>query len=75
VTDRDPDARGWVTWWALQLAEDLETARALLRGEPVDPACLRPEWLARAKAARLVRLDVRAIDAFYTSLGEEPVAA
>jgi hypothetical protein len=61
----DPDRRTAVTWWAIMLSEDLATCRELLRGEYVDPDLLRPEWLARAKAARFVRLDARAIDLFY----------
>jgi hypothetical protein len=50
--------------WAVRLALDLETCRDLLNGQPVDPARLDQAWLARAKALRLVTLDVRAIDLF-----------
>jgi hypothetical protein len=58
------DERTAVTWWAIQLAKDLDACRDLLNGEPVDPARLDPKALARAKALRLVRLDFAAIDLF-----------
>jgi hypothetical protein len=50
--------------WAVRLALDVETCRDLMNGQPVDPARLDPAWLARAKALRLVTLDVRAIELF-----------
>ena len=34
-------------WRALMLAKDLETCRALLRGETVPESRLRPEWILR----------------------------
>lgn len=46
---------------ALQLAADLETARALLRGEPVDPDRVNREALEWAREARWLRM-VRPID-------------
>jgi hypothetical protein len=52
-------------WWAMQIAGDVETCAALLAGEPVDPARLRPEWLEYAAEFRLVRLDVCAIDLLH----------
>jgi hypothetical protein len=62
----DPDVRTAVTWWAIMLARDVETCRALLRGEPVEPGRLDPVWLARAKAQHLVTLDVLAVDVLPT---------
>jgi hypothetical protein len=53
------------TWWAMQLSRDVETCRALLRGEPVDPDRLYPEVLARAKARELVTLDFTAFDLLF----------
>jgi hypothetical protein len=55
---------GLICGWAGRLAVDLDAYRALLAGEPVDPARLDPKWLAVAKRYALVRLDVRAIDLF-----------
>jgi hypothetical protein len=52
-------------WWAIMLARDVDACRALLRGEPVDPARLDPDWLRTAAHFRLVRLDVRAIDLLH----------
>jgi hypothetical protein len=54
--------------WALRLARDPETFASLLRGEPVDPERLDEAWLARAKALRLVRLDVLACELFEHSI-------
>ena len=51
-------ARLKVCW---QLALDLDTCAALLRGEPVDAARLNQAELAKAKRATLVRLE-RPID-------------
>lgn len=34
-------------WRAMMLAPDIETCRALLRGESVSLDSLRPEWVAR----------------------------
>lgn len=51
-------------WWAIQLALDIDTCRALLRGEPVDPDRLDPVWLARAEAVKLVSLNICAADLF-----------
>jgi hypothetical protein len=53
---------GAAIWWAVMLARDVETCRALLRGDPVDPASLDPVWLAKAREHQLVTLDVLAID-------------
>jgi hypothetical protein len=50
--------------WAVRLALDVKTCRDLMDGLAVDPARLDSAWLARAKALRLVTLDVRAIDLF-----------
>lgn len=47
---------------AMRLATDLETCRALLAGEPVDPARLDKSALARARNRKLVRLDTAEID-------------
>lgn len=47
---------------ALRLATDLETCRALLNGEPVDPERLDKNELDRARNRRLVRLDFTEID-------------
>lgn len=47
---------------ALRLARDLDTCRALLLGEPVDPDRLDQAELRRARERELVRLDFRAID-------------
>jgi len=52
-------------WWAMMLARDLDTCRALLRGEPVEPARIDRDWLALAAEFRLVRLDVCAIDLLH----------
>jgi hypothetical protein len=52
-------------WWAMQLARDVDACCALLRGEPVAPSRLDPEWLRVASEFELVRLDVAAIDLFY----------
>jgi hypothetical protein len=53
------------TWWAMQLARDVETCCALLDGDPVEPARLRADWLEYASEFQLVRLDVCAIDLFH----------
>lgn len=58
------------TWWAVMLARDVDACRALLRGEPVDPARLDPCWLARATTLQLVMLDVFAIDLVFAELPE-----
>lgn len=47
---------------ALRLARDVETCRALLNGDPVDPARVDMEELRWAKQRFLVRLDFHAID-------------
>jgi hypothetical protein len=59
------------TFWAVMLARDVDACRALLRGEPVDPERLDPDWLARARAARLVTLDVLAVDLLGLALDDE----
>lgn len=51
-------------WTAFRLTADLETCRALLQGEPVDPALLDPDGLEWARRMRFLRLDVRPIDLF-----------
>jgi hypothetical protein len=61
--------------WAVRLALDVETCRSLMLGEPVEPARLDQGWLEVAKEFQLVTLDVVALDAFHSSLGEEQVAA
>jgi hypothetical protein len=62
------------TFWAVMIARDVDACRALLRGEPVDPERLDPDWLSRAKEARLVTLDVLAIDLLGLDLPcREPV--
>lgn len=47
---------------ALQLATDPDTCRALLNGDPIDPARLDQGELRRARDRALVRLDFHAID-------------
>ena len=47
---------------AMRLARDVETCKALLHGDPVDPDRLDKEQLGWAKNRGLVRLDLRAID-------------
>ena len=47
---------------AIALARDLETCRALLCGEPVDPARVDRDALQRAKDQKLVRLDLSKLD-------------
>ena len=47
---------------AIRLARDLDTCRALLRGDSVDPDRLDAAELRRARSRLLVRLDVHAID-------------
>jgi hypothetical protein len=42
-----PDEQATRGWQALMLARDIETCRALLRGESVPLDRLRPEWVAR----------------------------
>jgi len=59
-------------WWAMMLAKDIETCEALLRGGPVDPARLDPEWLRKAQQAQLVSLDVNALDLIHIKFPEEP---
>ena len=54
-----------VAWWALQLAKTPEAWAALLAGEAVEPSAIRPDWLERARALKLVRLDRLAIDELY----------
>jgi hypothetical protein len=61
--------------WAVRLSLDVETCRDLLNGVPVDPARLDRGWLARAKALRLVSLDVRAIHLFENWPHNEEEAA
>jgi hypothetical protein len=55
----------WVGWWCLVLATDVDTWEALLLGEHVEPSRLRPEWLERAKALGLVRVDTTAINELF----------
>ena len=50
------------TYWAIMLARDLDTCRALLAGEPVNPDRIDPVWLNAAEELRLVRLDMSALD-------------
>lgn len=47
---------------AMRLARDVETCRALLQGEPVNPGRLHMDEVRRAKQRALVRLDMHAID-------------
>jgi hypothetical protein len=44
------------TWWAIQLAPNIETACSLLRGEPVDANALDPVALEGAKQRGAVQL-------------------
>ena len=53
------------TWWAMQLARDVDACCALLDGDPVEPSRLRLDWVEYAAAFELVRLDVHAIDLFH----------
>jgi hypothetical protein len=53
------------TWWAMQLARDVETCCALLDGDPVEPARLDAAWLQLAAKFELIRLDFHAIDLFH----------
>ena len=59
------DGYGNAVWWAMQIARDVDACAALLVGDPVDPARLRPEWVEYASAHRLVRLDVAAVDLLH----------
>ena len=47
---------------AIALARDLETCRALLLGDPVDPARVDRDALRRARDKKLVRLDLTELD-------------
>lgn len=47
---------------AFRLALDLDTCRALLDGDPVDPSRVDHRELRRARQRLLVRLDMHAID-------------
>jgi hypothetical protein len=44
------------TWWAIQLARDVETACSLIRGEPVEAESLDPLTLEGAKQHNCVLL-------------------
>jgi hypothetical protein len=59
------DVYGNAVWWAMQIAGDVEACAALLAGDPVDPARLRPEWVEYASVFWLVRLDVAAVDLLH----------
>jgi hypothetical protein len=52
----------------MRLARDPDTCRALLLGEPVDPAQLDPAGLEWARRMRFVRLDVAPIALFADNL-------
>jgi hypothetical protein len=56
-------------WWAMQIARDVDACAALLAGDPVDPARLRPEWVEYASAHVLARLDVAAVDLLHRRAG------
>jgi hypothetical protein len=42
--------------WAMRLAKDVDTCAALLRNEPVDPACIHTDQLEQATKRTLVQL-------------------
>jgi hypothetical protein len=52
-------------WVAMRLARNVDDCDALLRGEPVDVACLDPLGLSWALQLRFVRLDATAIELFF----------
>jgi hypothetical protein len=56
-------------WWSMQLARDLDTCCALLRGEPVDRSRLDRYWLEYAAEFQLVRVDLAAIDLLHRRAG------
>jgi hypothetical protein len=66
VRDREPQARIPIDenarLWAMLIARDVDACAALLRGDPVDPSRLRPDWLQRAREFEFVRFDVSAIE-------------
>jgi hypothetical protein len=55
-------------WVAMRLALDLDTCRALLLGQPVDPSRLDPAELEFMQTMTFARMDFAAIDFFEPQL-------